>query len=452
MPEKKMLLHLAAFIYTGAATQVWRHPDINYHQSLDVDYFIKYAQLAEKTKFDTLFLADGASNIINDVTKRFWSVSSFEPVTLFSAIAARTERIGLVYTSSVSDNEPTLVARQLASLDHISHGRAGWNVVTTPGPGSQNLHVPKEEGKDSVAKYRRAQLFVDVVKRLWDSFEDDALLRDKGSGIYVDVEKVHTPNIDNGLYKAELPLKVERPIQGWPVIAQAGTSAEGMAFGGANADLVYCANYSIEEGQKTFRSYKTHTVAAGRKPEELVILTGVAVIWGETLEEAERKLKEVTDLWPIEVAVHNLGMGFEIEKVDLDAPFPQDYDQIGGSNGGLKSSGREAAIASFAKANNLTLRQAAERCSVGLGYRPLVGTTQSIADDLQAWLEAETTDGFAVIQPLVIDGLRDFSEHVIPELVRRGLFRSEYEGKTLRENLGLARPKNYYTLLRNGTA
>ena len=379
MPDNKKQLHLAAFIYTGRATQVWRHPNTNYHQSLDVSYFIEYAQIAEEAKFDTLFLADGAGNTIDDVTKRFWSVSSFEPVTLFSAIAARTENIGLVYTVSVSDNEPNLVARQLASLDHISHGRAGWNVVTTQGPASDNLRVPKDEESNSAAKYKRASSFLDVVKRLWDSFENDALLRDKESGIYVDVDKVHAPNIDNGLYKAEQPLKVERPIQGWPVIAQAGTSPEGMAFGGAVADLIYCANYSIEDGQKTYRSYKSHTVAAGRKPEKLVILTGVAVIWSETSEEAERKLGEVSSLWPIEVAVHNLGFNFKMEEIDLDAPFPQDYDRSSG--GGFRSSGRAAAIASFAKANNLTIRQTAERCSIGLGHRPLVGTTQSIADN-----------------------------------------------------------------------
>ncbi|CZR56393.1 uncharacterized protein PAC_06281 [Phialocephala subalpina] len=337
-------------------------------------------ELPSQAKFDTLFLADGAGSNIDDVTKRFWIVSAFEPVTLFSAIATRTEHIGLVYTVSVSDNEPNLVARQLASLDHISHGRGGWNVVTTPGPGSLNLRVPKEEEKDSVAK-------------------------------------------------AEQPLRVEQPIQGHPVIAQAGTSAEGMAFGGANADIIYCANYSIEDGQKTYHTYKSHTVAAGRKPDGLLILTDVAVVWGETQEEAERKLREVSDLWPIEVAVHNLGMGFVIGEVDLDAPFPQDYDRDAGS-----------------------FRQTAERCSVGLGHRLLIGTTQSIADDLQAWIEAEATDGFAVIQPLVIDGLREFAEHIIPELQRRGLFRSEYEGKTLRENLDVPRPENYYTLLRKGAA
>ncbi|KAL3303930.1 LLM class flavin-dependent oxidoreductase [Colletotrichum asianum] len=174
--EKKRL-RLAAFIYSGAQTQIWRHPDMHAHESLDVEYYISYAQLAESAKFDTLFLADGASFPTGDLAKHLWSVSDFEPATLFSAIAARTKHIGLVYTASVSDNEPTHVARQLASLDHISQGRAGWNVVTTPGPGSANLGVPAEETKDSAAKYNRARSFLTAVQTLWDSFEDDALLR-----------------------------------------------------------------------------------------------------------------------------------------------------------------------------------------------------------------------------------------------------------------------------------
>lgn len=430
--EKKRL-RLAAFIYSGAQTQIWRHPDIHAHESLDVEYYISYAQLAESAKFDTLFLADGASFPAGDLAKHLWSVSGFEPATLFSAIAARTKHIGLVYTASVSDNEPTHVARQLASLDHISHGRAGWNVVTTPGPGSANLGVPAEETKDSAAKYNRARSFLTAVQTLWDSFENDALIRNKKTGIYADLNKVHWPNIDDGLYRINQPLKVERPIQGHPVIAQAGTSAEGIAFGGSTADMIYCANYSISDEQKTYRALKDAAKAAGRHPDHLVILTGVAVIWGATQEEAEKKLQEVTSLWPIEVAVKNLGIDFG--DIDIDSPFPNSWSAT-------FSQGRSAAIASFAKANNLTIRQTAERCSIGLGHRPLVGTTQSIADDLQAWLEQDATDGFAVIQPRLIDGLREFSEHVIPELVKRGLFREEYEGRTLRENLGAPRPVN----------
>ncbi|KAF4120789.1 monooxygenase [Geosmithia morbida] len=440
--NKTKRLHLAAFIYSGQVSQIWRHPEIHAHESLDVDYYIEYAQVAEKAKFDTLFLADGASFPNGPLAKHYWSVSGFEPATLFSAIAARTERIGLVYTASVSDNEPTHVARQLASLDHISHGRAGWNVVTTLGPGSKNLGVPLEESYDSVAKYGRARSFLHAVETLWDSFEDDALIRDKKSGIFVDLDKVHAPDIDDGLYRVDQPLRVERPVQGYPVIAQAGTSPEGIAFGGSSADLIYCANYSIQDGQETLRALKSAAVEAGRNPDHLIILTGVAVVWGETEEEAERKLREVSSLWPIEVAVQNLGINFG--DADLDSPFPDEYSVGSKSKPGLGSTGRAAAIASFARSNSLTIRQTAERCSIGLGHRPLIGTTQSIADDLQAWLEAGATDGFAVIQPLLIDGLRDFSTHVIPELVRRGLFRSEYEGTSLRENLGIPRPVNRY--------
>lgn len=429
----KKQLHLAGFIYSGQASQAWRHPEIDAHQSLDIDYYIEYAQLAEKHKFDTLFLADSAGFPVkgDPLARHYWSVSTFEPATLFSAIAARTDRIGLIYTASVSDNEPNNLARQLASLDHISHGRAGWNVVTTQGPAARNLNVPKDEsGPD---KYRRARAFYEVVTALWDSFEDDALVRDKTSGVYIDFDKLHPPQIDNGYYKADQALRVERPIQGYPVIAQAGTSADGMAFGGSTADLIYCANYSITDGQKTYRTIKNHTVAAGRRPEDIVVMTGVAVIWGETQEEAERKLREVSSLWPIEVAIQNLGIDFG--DADIDGPFPDHYIST-------HSSGRAAAIASFARANGLTIRQTAERCSVGLGHRPLVGTTQSIADDLEAWLEAGATDGFAVIQPLLINGLRDFTTHIVPELVRRDLFRSDYAGKTLRDHLGLRRPEN----------
>lgn len=252
---------------------------------------------------------------------------------------------------------------------------------------------------------------------------------------HVDLGKLHWPNIDDGLYRIDQPLRVERPLQGYPVIAQAGTSPEGIAFGGSTADLIYCANYSIPDGQKTFRALKDAAIAAGRNPDHLVILTGVAVIWGETQEDAESKLREVSSLWPIEVAVSNLHIGFG--DADLDSPFPETYDP-------KFSKGRAAAIASYARTNGLTIRQTAERCSIGLGHRPLVGTTQSIADDLQSWLDAEATDGFAVIQPLLIDGLRDFTEHIVPELQRRGIFREKYDGKTLRENLGSPRPVNQY--------
>ncbi|KAL4965785.1 luciferase-like domain-containing protein [Aspergillus stella-maris] len=373
-------LHLGAFIFSGQLSQIWRHPTLGRaHELLNVDYFIEYAQLAEAAKFDTLFLADGASFPRGPLAKHFWSVSTFEPVTLFSAIAARTERIGLAYTASVSDNEPT-------------HG-----------PVSRNLGVPVEEVTSSEARYTRARKFLEAVETLFDSFEDDSLVRDRASGVYADLEKIHPPNIDDGLFKIDQPLRVERPVQGYP----------GIEFGGSSADFIYAANYSIKNGQKTFRALQDAVRAAGRNPGHLVILTGVAV------------------------AVQNLNIDFG--DVNIDSPFPDIYGE-----GFLK--GRAAAIASFARANNLTIRQTAERCSISLGHRPLVNTTQSISDYFQEWLEQEATDGFAVIQPRLINGLKDFTEHIVPELTRRGLFREESEGKTLRDNLGVPRPENRYVL------
>ena len=432
MSETKQL-KLAGFLFSGANSQSWRVPGFTAHDSLDIDYFIEYAQLAESAGIETLFLADGASFPVGprEVTQSLWSVSTFEPVTLMAALASRTSHIGLIYTASVADNEPTHLARQLVSLDHISRGRAGWNVVTTPGPGSANLGIATPEaGAD---KYRRARAFLETTVALFDSFEDDALPRDKARGIYVDLDKVHAPDIDNGYYRATQPLKLERAPQGHPVIAQAGTSDEGLAFGAETADVIYCANYSIEAGQRTFRAIKERAVAAGRRPEDVVILTGAAVVWGETQAEAEARLEEVASLWPIEVALQNMAIDFPGH--DLDDPFPEDYVP-------RFSKGRSAAIAHHAISNGLTIRQAAHRVSVGLGHRPVVGTTQSIADDFQAWLEAEATDGFALIQPRLIDGLRDVVRHVIPELKRRGLFRGHYPEATLRGNLGLRRPEN----------
>lgn len=438
MSDRKQL-KLAGFLYSGANSQSWRIPEFTAHDSLDIEYFIDYAKLAESGGIETLFLADGAGfpSGAREVTQTLWSVSSFEPVSLMAAIAARTEHIGLIYTASVSDNEPTHLARQLVSLDHISHGRIGWNVVTTPGPGSWNLGIQTPD--DGEAKYQRARAFLDTVNTLADSFEDDALVRDKQAGIYADLDKVHSPAIDNGFYRATQPLKVERSPQGRPVIAQAGTSSEGLAFGAETADVIYCANYSIEAGKRTWSAIKSHAVSVGRRPEDVVILTGAAVVWGETQAEAEAKLDQVASLWPIEVAMANMAIDFP--GYALDDLFPEDYVP-------RMSKGRSDAIAHDAISNGLTIRQAAHRVSVGLGHRPLVGTTKSIADDFEAWLDAEATDGFALIQPRLIHGLRDVVDHVIPELKRRGIFRGEYAEKTLRGNLGLRRPDNIHVAAR----
>ncbi|CAD0015546.1 unnamed protein product, partial [Aureobasidium pullulans] len=367
-------LRLAAFTGFPGWSQTWRDTDVHALDSLDVDYYIKFAKLAEEGKFDTLF-SRMEHHFPAALLPNICRVSVHLSQQLYSQLSPHIRNtLGWFTLLAPVDNEPTHVARQLASLDHISHGRAGWNVVTTPGPGARNLGIPVEDGK---AKYKRAAAFHDA----------------------------------------------------------AGTSPEGMALGGAIADFVYCANYSIADGQKIYNSLKSYATAAGRYPDHLLVMTGVVVIWGETHEEAERKFEKAISAWPIDVAVQSLA--FDFKGFDLDDLFPDTSEQD------VRSKGRAVAITSYARSNGLTIRQAAQHCSVGLGHRPLVGTTQSIADDLQAWLDAEATDGF-VIQPLHIKGLQEFNEHIVPELVRRGIYRSEYEGKTLRENLGVPRPPNRY--------
>ncbi|MET3927879.1 LLM class flavin-dependent oxidoreductase [Devosia sp. 2618] len=426
-------LKLVTFPLTGSASQAWRHPEVTAHDGLDINYYIEFAQLAERGRLDALFLYDGAGLRIDnpEITQRVWSVSAFEPVTLLSAIATHTQHIGLIYTASVSDNEPSVLARQSASLDHVSKGRAGWNIVTTPGPGATNFGIPADEDHDE--RYVRAREFYDVVSGLWDSFEDDALVRDKESGIFTDLSKVHKLNHHGKYYTSKGPLRVERPPQGHPVIAQAGSSGVGLDFGTAVADALFSVNLSIQAGRSYFKDVKARAVAHGRNPEDVKIISGVGIVWGETQEDAERRFDEITALWPLEVALGNLGM--KLDKYDLDGPFP-DAPEVGFSQG------KSQAIINYAQEQGWTVRQTAYRLAASLGHRILVGTTQSIADDFETWLNTDATDGFVLIFPHAKKGLEQFVDNVVPELQRRGLFRTEYEGKTLRENLGLPRPQN----------
>ncbi|ODT66039.1 MAG: hypothetical protein ABS75_29100 [Pelagibacterium sp. SCN 63-23] len=427
-------LRLITFPLTGAASQSWRHPDVTAHNGpLDIDYYIEFATTAERGLFDALFLYDGAGVRLDfkGVAERIWSVSAFEPVTLLSAIATQTEHIGLIYTASIADNEPSVLARQSASLDHISHGRAGWNIVTTPGPGATNLGIPADEDHDE--RYVRAREFYDVVSGLWDSFEDDALVRDKQSGIFTDLSKLHRLNHKGKYYTSAGPLRVERPVQGHPVIAQAGSSGAGLDFGTAVSDTLFSVNLSIEAGQAYFKDVKARALAHGRQPDDVKIISGVGIVWGETQEEAESSFDEITALWPLDVALGNLGMN--LDGYDLDGPFPENPEV-------RFSQGKSRAIINYAHSNGWTIRQTAYRLAASLGHRILVGTTQSIADDFEAWFKGEATDGFVTIFPHALKGLNQFVDNVVPELQRRGLFRTAYEGSTLRENLGLPRPAN----------
>ncbi|WP_449396110.1 LLM class flavin-dependent oxidoreductase [Devosia riboflavina] len=438
MADKKQL-HIAAFLWAGATSQSWRHPSIDPGCGFDIDYYIRYGKVAEEGLIDALFLADGATfpGGPDSVVQRLSSVSLFEPATLMTAIGAHTDHVGLIYTASSSDNEPSALARQVASLDHITHGRAGWNLVTTYGPGSRHLGLPPDERE---TRYDRANEFHEVVTGLWDSFEDDAFVHDQESGIFVDTTKVHRLNHKGKYYETTGPLKVARPPQGYPVIAQAGASEAGKNLGARTADIIFCNNLSLEYAQEFYADIKTRAVSFGRSPDDVKVLTGCGVVWGETDEIANAKLDEISNLFPVEVAVANLSIG--LEKYDPDEPFPRDLPPA------AFSLGHQKAITSFALANDLTIRQTALRLAAANKHRSIAGTAKTIADNFEQWLEAGACDGIVLMSPYLLDGLSDFVQHVVPELQRRGIYRKEYEGKTLRENLGLKRPPNRHVAAR----
>ncbi|KAF1044483.1 LLM class flavin-dependent oxidoreductase [Xylophilus sp.] len=430
-------MRLAASIYSGEASQAWRHPQARPDARLDLGTFVEYAELAEAACFDTLFLPDtGApARLAPDVMQRLSSLSVFEPLTLMCALAMHTQRIGLVYTASATFNEPYHVARQVASLDHLSGGRAGWNLVTSLSrTQSANFGGGPQPAHD--ARYRKAEEFHDVVTGLWDSFDDDAFVRDKASGRFVDPRKMHYLEHSGEFFSVEGPLRIARPPQGHPVVAQAGASEAGRELGARTADLIFCTNLSLEDGQTFYADMKRRTVAHGRDPDDLKILTGTAIVWGETDAEARARFEQLSSLYPVDVAIHNLAI--DLEGRNPDDKFPQDLPPS------LGSQGHQKAITDFARRHDFTIRQTAQALAASAKHRVLIGSTTTIADDLEAWFRQGAADGFVVISPFFLDGFRDIARHVVPELQRRGLFRSAYEGHTLREHLGVPRPPSRY--------
>jgi len=431
-------LKIAAFLMPGFTSQSWRHARLRADYPFSLDYYIESAQVAERGLFDTVFIADSPvfPEAPDAVVARMATVSLFEPLSLLSAVAAHTRAIGLIYTASVSDYPPALLARQVASLDHISGGRAGWNLVTSYGPSSRQLGLPDNRKDDN--SYARASEFIEVVRGLWDGFEDDALVRDQETGVFADLSRIH-PLAHSGPYYPDVrgPLRIARPIQGHPVIAQAGASEDGRAFAAQTADVVFCNCLSIESGRAFHSEIKQRAAAAGRDPEAIKIMPGCSIVWGETDEAAESRLDEISKLFPVEVAVENLML--DLHGYDIDAPFPTDLPAAS------FSVGHQREITRYATQNGLTIRQTAQRLAVGNKHRVLAGSTTTIADDLEHWIRQGACDGITLMAPFGVEGFNDFVTHVVPELQRRGLYREAYEGRTLREHLGLARPRNRYT-------
>lgn len=432
-------MRLATSLYAGETSQAWRLPQANAAARASFSTFLEMAHIAEAARFDALFLPDtGAPARLPDgVMQSLSSLDVFEPLVLMSALATHTQHIGLVYTASATFNEPYNIARQVASLDHLSNGRAGWNLVTSFSR-TQSANFGGKPQPGHAERYERAIEFHDVVAGLWDTFEDDAFPRDKATGQYLDTTKLHYLEHRGEHFSVEGPLRAARSPQGRPVVAQAGASDVGRDLGARTADMIFCTNLTLEDGKAFTTDMKRRAVAYGRQADDIRILTGTAVVWGETDAEAQRKFDEVSAFYSLGVAIHNLGI--DLGGHDPDAPFPRDLPP------NLGSQGHQKAITDYAIRNNLTLRQTALGLAATGKHRALVGSTQTIADNLELWFNEGACDGFVILLPTFAEGLREFATHVVPELQRRGLFRTEYEGRTLRENLGVPRPAHRSTL------
>jgi alkanesulfonate monooxygenase len=425
-----------ASIHTGA----WRYPGAWPDMNFNFAHIKHSIQRLEAAKFDAFFMADHMAvlNMPTDALKRSHTVTSFEPFTLLSALSQATERIGLVATGSTTFDAPYHIARRFASLDHISGGRAGWNIVTTSNPDAA-LNFGMDEHMEHGERYRRAREFYEVVTGLWDSFADDAFIRDVGSGIYVDPNKMHVLNHKGKYLSVRGPLNIARPIQGWPVIVQAGASDAGRQLAAETAEAVFTAQPNIAAGRQFYADVKGRMAKAGRNPEHMKIQPACFVVVGETAEEAREKRAKLDSLvdYANAIASLSIALGHDASKFDPDKPLPDDIPESNASK-----SGRERAIM-LAKRDNLTVRQLAQRMG-GFGGLAMVGTPKSIADEMEEWLTTDASDGFTIQFPYLPGGLEDFCDKVVPELQRRGIYRREYEGKTLRENLGLPRPENRY--------
>nr|WP_283771268.1 LLM class flavin-dependent oxidoreductase [Acidovorax sp. CCYZU-2555] len=430
---------------TGHHIAAWRHPDAQEDAGINFRHYVQLAQKAEAAKFDAVFLADSVavrSENIDALTRTARS-EHFEPLTLLSALAAVTDRIGLIATASTSYHEPYNLARKFASLDQISGGRAGWNLVTSAtNAEAQNFNRSAQFAHAD--RYQRAAEFHDVVTGLWDSWEDDAFVRDKHSGTYFDADKLHPLHHKGAHFQVRGPLNVARSPQGRPVVVQAGASDDGRELAARTAEVIFVAHQTFAEAQSFYADIKERVQHHGRHPDDVKIMPGIFPIVGRTQEEAEAKFEQLQSLIDPVVGVSllaGLSGGLDLSAYPVDGPLPGLPPTEGPQS-------RQRLLIDLARRDGLTIRQLYLKIAGARGHQQVVGTPQSIADQLQQWFEEGGADGFNIMSPWLPGGLDDFIELVLPELRRRGLFRTDYEGRTLREHLGLARPRHPAALAR----
>ena len=433
-------MKLGAFLPApGHHVAAWRHPNARPEGGLDFDYYRGLVQTAERGKLDMVFLSDGAGVRTRykdaDELSRQGRMVHFEPITLLSALAGHTTSIGLSATASTTYNEPFTLARQFASLDHLSHGRAGWNVVTSATDAeARNYNLDQQPAHS--ARYHRAREFMEVVTGLWDSWEDDAFVYDKASGRFFDPAKLHILDHQGEHFSVRGPLNLSRPPQGHPVIVQAGSSPDGQDFAAQWAEVVFTVAQDLAAGQAFYAGLKKQVADKGRDPDHVKVLPGVFLVIGQSQSEAEdtyEKLQSLVDpVVGLGMLSYQLGM-IDISGFPLDEPLPE----LPATEG---STSKQQVIYQKARREGLTVRELYLSVAAGRGHRMLLGTPETIADQFEEWLVAGAADGFNLMPDYLPDGLDKVVDLLVPELQRRGLFRTEYEGPTLRDQLGIPRP------------
>lgn len=434
-------LRLGAFMRpVSIHTAAWRYPGAFPDANFNFSHYKRFVRTLERGRFDAFFMADhlAVMNMPMNALKRSATVTSFDPLTLLPALATVTEHLGLIATASTTYNEPYHVARKFASLDHISEGRAGWNVVTSANP-REAMNFGLAEHVEHGERYRRAREFFDVVTGLWDSWADDAFIQDVETGIYFDPEKMHVLDHKGPHLTVRGPLNVARPVQGWPVIVQAGASEAGRQLAAETAEVVFSSPNTLEDGQRYYADVKGRMQACGRSRNHLKILPGAFVVIGDTLAEAQAKKARLDGLVHPDSGIATLSvlLGHDVSGFDLDGSLPNLPDSNSSKSGQQK-------LIHMAQQKHMTVRQMAQYVGGSFSVLEFIGTPVTIADQMEEWLMTEGCDGFNAMFPYLPGGLDDFVDLVVPELQRRELFRREYEGTTLRENLGLPRPENRF--------
>ncbi|MGJ8515770.1 LLM class flavin-dependent oxidoreductase [Carnimonas bestiolae] len=434
--ERQLHLNVNVFLQ-GFAQAAWRAPELDPKGTLTLEHYLTCARIAERGKFDALFLAD--SNATSSLASG--PATALEPTVVLAALAQHTSHLGLIATASTSFNEPYNIARRFASLDLISGGRIGFNAVTTADQSSAEKFGLRD-ALEHAARYRRADEFLQIAKALWTSWEDGALLADQHSGRFVDASKLHPLHYRGEFFTVDGVLNQPRSAQGHPVIVQAGGSADGQRLAARHAEAVFSASASLSEAIDYAQGLRRAAASAGRGQSALKVFPGLGFFLGGTEQEAQQRQRELIGLTPLEHNLQRLAgrLGVTPEQLALDKPLPPDLPLPNGGRGGHTFF---RVIQARFKETGFTVRQYLEHFGGGGGHREFVGTPEQLADDIAQWFTAGAADGFNLMPDLTPHGLETFVEQVVPLLQRRGLFRTDYRGSTLRDHLGLPFPTAY---------